>query len=298
MGPYPSRVDGRRAYLLHSRLMDKVFRLLRSLKLTLVLVSLLAVGCALSTLVPQGLAPEWYDANYSSFTAGLVRFTGLSRFFVSPAFIVLVVLFWINLFSCTVHRFSGQLKLRLSGYYGPDLLHAGILILVAAASGSAFFRASASVELAAGEGAEFPGAVYVQVIKLEALAHEDGRPKDWITTVRFAVSGQSLWKDAVIRVNHPMRAGKLRFYQYSWKRGLTLEVTKDGETLRLAPGASAFFASGLAVRWAGTGKDSASGATRYGLVLDGVMYTLATGESAAGVQVGTVADLEDRKSVV
>lgn len=269
-----------------------IFRLLCSVKLTLVLVALLALGCALSTLVPQDLAPEWYLANYSSFWARFVLITGLSRFFVSSVFVILVALFWINLLSCTVYRFMGQLALKRAGYYGPDILHAGILLLVAASAGSAFFRASAAVELAVGEGAELPGGVYVQVTELETLVDEDGRPKDWITTVRFAVPKHDGWKDAVIRVNHPLAAGKLRVYQYSWKRGMTLEVKLGGEMLRLDPGASAVFGSGLAVRWAGMGTDSATGARLYGLVLDGVMHTLAAGECVAGVEVGEARELE------
>lgn len=65
------------------------------------------------------------------------------------------------------------------------------------------------MELAAGEGAEFPGGVYVQVVSLQAVTHEDGRPKDWITTVRFAEPGREEWESAVIRVNHPLKIGKL-----------------------------------------------------------------------------------------
>jgi cytochrome c biogenesis factor len=174
--------------------MAKVFRLFRSIKVTLVLVSLLALGCALATMVPQGLAPDWYLANYHIILAELILFTGLYRFFVSPVFLVLVVLFSVNLFSCTIHRFARQLTLKRAGYYGPDILHAGILLLAASAACSAFSRSSASVELAAGEGAEFPGGVYVQVVSLQAVTHEDGRPKDWITTVRFAEPGREEWE--------------------------------------------------------------------------------------------------------
>lgn len=272
--------------------MGKVFRLLRSLRLTLVLVSLLALGFAVSTLVPQGLAPEWYKANYSPFVGFLIGLIGLSRFFVSPVFLALAMLFWINLLSCTVHRFVCQLKLKRAGYYGPDILHAGILLLVAASAGSAFFRASASVELAVGEGVELPGGVYLRVESLAALVHDDGRPKDWITTVKVLKQGQADWESAVIRVNHPLKVGKLRLYQYSWKQGLTLDVTRGSETLRLEPGASSVFRSGTVVQWAGTGTDTATGSALYGLVIDGAMHTLAAGKSVNGIQVAEARNLE------
>jgi len=85
---------------------------LASVTFTIVLLSCIAVGSVLGTIVKQGADVEEYLSLYSEDTYRIIRLLGLDDVYHSPWFLALLVLFAINLTACTLKRFLSILKGR------------------------------------------------------------------------------------------------------------------------------------------------------------------------------------------
>jgi cytochrome c biogenesis protein ResB len=200
----------------------KVLSLLKSMKLAVALLALLAAGCALATLVPQGLDAGAYEAAYGRLVGGLIAGSGLSAFFTSPLFLAPSFLFFANLSACATDRLLRELRKKKGRRHGPDLLHLGLMLLVVGSVLSFASREELEASFAPGEAAELPDGRILRLEAFEYLAYDDGRPKDWISTVsvfeRDAAAPGGLAPRVErypIRVNHPLRLGKLTVYQAS-----------------------------------------------------------------------------------
>ncbi|MDA3852101.1 MAG: hypothetical protein PF447_12665 [Spirochaetaceae bacterium] len=68
---------------------------------------------------------------------------GTITFLPLPYFYRLLGLFWMNLFLCTIKRFNMQLKKTSQRYFGPDILHRGLFLLIVFSLGSGFTRREA-----------------------------------------------------------------------------------------------------------------------------------------------------------
>jgi cytochrome c biogenesis protein len=81
-----------------------------SLKFAILLLSLIAVGSILGTVVKQQASPEEYLSFYSQSTYTLIRFFGLNDIFHARWFLSLITLFALNLVLCTTQRFFGMMR--------------------------------------------------------------------------------------------------------------------------------------------------------------------------------------------
>lgn len=227
--------------------MREFWKKLKSIKLAIALIVILATGSLLATLIPQGKASEEYFKLYPKFVAELVVQTGLNRFFSSILFLVPALLFFINLGACALDRLVRELRKKNKRRHGPDILHVGLLLLIVGGIVSFSGRQEGMVRLAAGESVALPNGEILHLIKFSDERYEDGRPKDWTSLVNLEKDGTLLKENVEIRVNKPLRIGAITIYQNSYSAALAVAVSApDGSVTTLARGES-FEAEGVRI---------------------------------------------------
>jgi cytochrome c biogenesis protein ResB len=225
--------------------MEALYRFFKSVRLAVVLLLLLTVLSILATLVPQGQQPAFYFHNYPPLLARLITGLGYSSFFKSWLFFIPCVLFFINLAVCTVDRLAGRLRRKARRRYGPDLVHVGLLVLIVGALVTATGRREGTFFLGRGDSIDLPMGYSLRLVDYAYQQYEDGRPRDWISTVE-ARRGESLLEASYsIEVNRPLRLPGLKIYQSSFKR-------EDTALLRDQRGQLQALQSGKHFEWEGS----------------------------------------------
>jgi len=222
-----------------SGIVKAILRFLKSVKLAIALITVLALGSALATILPQGLPEEGYAELYGGALGALVFRSGMSSYFRSLPFIVPAFLFFANLSTCAADRFVRELRKESRRRHGPDLLHLGLMLLVVGALLSFAGRREGSVSLAEGESARLPDGRILRLERFEYLAYGDGRPKEWTSVVSILREEELEVEAYPLRVNHPLRLGSATLYQASREAGAVersgiLAVADPGYRLVLA----------------------------------------------------------------
>jgi hypothetical protein len=209
--------------------LTSIFRFFRSIKTAVTLLLIITALSILATLVPQGRDAAYYQSAYGTGPAKGIIGLNFDTFFSSFLFIFPTFLFCINLGVCTVDRFVGRLRRKMKKRFGPDILHAGLLILVVGGIITFSGRREGVTSLLEGETASFPGGYTVTLTSFEFLTYADGVPKDWISTVRVAKDGDTVIETFDIEVNRPLKIGNVKLYQSSY-------FVEDSLTVRDAAG--------------------------------------------------------------
>jgi len=202
-------------------------RVLTSIRLAVWLLSCLTVMSLLATFVPQGQSAAWYGSHYPPYLALILVRSGFTRFFSSLLLYVPAFLFFVNLSACTVVRLAKELRKRRGRHYGPVLLHLGLMLLVVGAVLSFATRKDGIVYLSKGEQVELTGDTLVTLLDFSFERYPDGRPRDWISTVRVDRGGKTVIGSFSLRVNHPLRLGSTTVYQSSYGSELFLGMRDD-----------------------------------------------------------------------
>jgi len=87
-----------------------VWDLFRSVRLTVVVLTALAVLAIAGTVIPQGAAPQSYELLYGRTGALLVRVAGLNDAYHSTWFLLLLDVLFLNLVACTWDRLPAVLR--------------------------------------------------------------------------------------------------------------------------------------------------------------------------------------------
>jgi hypothetical protein len=214
-----------------------LYRFFRSVRLAVVLILALTVLSLLSTFVPQGQPDHYYKARYSAFVAGLITGSGMDRFFSSFLFLAPAFLFTVNLGVCAADRLVNRARTGARKRYGPDLIHGGLLILIAGGIVTSLARQERLIWMAEGDEVALNRSYSVKLLGFEFQKYSSGAPKDWISTVSVSRDGKPAVASFPIEVNHPLRLAGMRIYQTSW----TLEGAAH---LRDAAGALSVAATG------------------------------------------------------
>jgi cytochrome c biogenesis protein ResB len=127
-------------------------------------------------------------------------------------------LFFINLSVCTIDRLVGRERRKARRRHGPDLIHIGLLLLIIGAMFSVFGRLESMVYMGEGDEIRLQGQYLIRLVDYEYQEYENGRPKDWISTVEVHRDGEILIPSFPIEVNKPLRIGGVRVYQTSFAR--------------------------------------------------------------------------------
>jgi hypothetical protein len=219
------------------RRVNAVYRFFKSTRLAVVLILLIVVLSLVATLVPQGGDDAWYQARYAPILFALIRVFGYKAFFTSLTFLIPVLLFTVNLAVCTVNRFVVRARAGARRRYGPDLLHVGLLVLIAGGIVTAQFRHEKTWQLSAGDDVALTSTYSLHLVSFQFLKYDNGSPKDWISTVSVSRGGSPTMASYAIAVNHPLRLPGLTVYQSSWENEGTLDVTQpDGTAVTATTG--------------------------------------------------------------
>jgi hypothetical protein len=259
-----------------------LYQLLKSVRLAVGLIAWLAVTGMLATLVPQGREAAFYLQEYPRLVGGIIVATGFARFFTSVLFLAPAALFFANLAACSVDRFLREIRRPSQRRHGPDILHLGLLVLAAGAVLTFSGRQAGSVQLAEGEGVEMPGGRLLVLEGFTYLAWDDGRPRDWISTVSVRRGERTEVDSFALKVNRPLRLGRISVYQVSHAVESMLAVSDpSGREHLLAPGGEASHA-GEALSF--MARDPGSGAAVVRLHAGGAADVLrvAPGDRAGG----------------
>ncbi len=89
--------------------MNSVIRFFASVRLAIVLIILVTLAAILGTLIPQGGSAAEYAARYHGLAAPMMRL-GLTGLYHSPGFILLLILFAVNLIVCSLVRLPAKLR--------------------------------------------------------------------------------------------------------------------------------------------------------------------------------------------
>ncbi len=193
-----------------------LYNFFRSLKLAIGLILFITLTSIVSTFIPQKQDPDFYRELYSRFTAWLIDATGYDDFFKSLIFLVPSSLFFINLSTCTFHRFRTRLKNKVRKRFGPDILHIGLLVMIVGGVITLAGREEGFTMLSVGDQINVPGGYVMTLENFEFLTYENGTPKDWISTVKVVKGEEIIHESFPIEVNKPLKIGYVKLYQSSY----------------------------------------------------------------------------------
>lgn len=126
-----------------------VWRSLRSTKLAIGLLIAITLACILGTLIPQNAEKAVYISKYGVTSTDLFLMIGATDLFHSWWFAGLLGLLGLNLFMCTLGRFS--LRLRSAG---PLLTHLSIMVILAGAIVGSIWGEKGMVQIHEGHSAD------------------------------------------------------------------------------------------------------------------------------------------------
>lgn len=89
---------------------DRLFRLLSSIKLTITVLSFIAVSSILGTVIKQNASVDEYLSLYPQTILKIIAFLGLDDVYHAPWFIGAIIIFAINLAVCTIQRLRRFLR--------------------------------------------------------------------------------------------------------------------------------------------------------------------------------------------
>jgi hypothetical protein len=239
------------------RAVTALYKFLRSIRLAVILILIIAVLSILSTLIPQGRDATFYFRSYGPFWAQVFLILGFDGFFHSPLFLIPVGFFFINLSVCTIDRLVNRQRRKARKRHGPDLIHIGLLLLIIGAMFSVFGRIENLVYMGEGDEIRLRGQYSIRLVDYEYEEYEDGRPRDWISTVEVRRNGDLLHRSFAIEVNKPLRIGGVRIYQSSFAREDRAWLRDADGIIRPITNGQGFEMEGAVVIFRGVEGDSA-----------------------------------------
>jgi cytochrome c biogenesis protein len=213
-----------------------ILKAVKSVRLAVVLILVITALSLLATLVPQGRPDAWYQGHYAPAVYQLVRLAGFESFFRSPLFLALVLLFTVNLAACAADRLIRRARTKAKRRYGPDLIHVGLLVLIAAGLVTALGRQEKTWPLAVGETAAITQSYSLRLVSFQFLKYPNGTPQEWISTVAVIRDGKEETASFPIQVNKPLRLKGVSVYQASWDVEGILDLEQGGEKVTATTG--------------------------------------------------------------
>jgi len=107
---------------------------------------------------------------------------------------------------------------RRLGWFGSDIVHVGLLIILAGGVISGLTSRRANLELRVGQTADVPHALFqVRLDRFETEYYPQGGVKDWKSTITVFENGAPVLT-RVVEVNRPLTYKRFSFYQtsYGW----------------------------------------------------------------------------------
>ena len=205
---------------------------LYSVRLTIVLLLLLAVLSVIGTLIPQGLTRAEYLQIYQPRTYEIMKAMGLFNVYHSWWFVGVMVLLAVNLTACSWKRLPGVIRqIRISGRgyarLGTYVTHLSVLVILSAGLIGAVWGFKGYVVITEGETATamvrndprrtvVPLGFGVRLDSFRVEFYPNGTPKEYESTLTFLQDDTIVRNGVSVRVNHPTTYAGLTFYQASY----------------------------------------------------------------------------------
>jgi cytochrome c biogenesis protein ResB len=213
-----------------------LYRFLRSVKLAITLILIIAALSIVGTLIAQGRGQASYFHQYGGFWAQVILTLGLDGLFRSPLFLVPAGLLFINLSVCTVDRLVSRSRHQVRRRHGPDLIHIGLLLLLVGALLSVLTRKEGMAYLGQGDEIGLQGRT-LRLLSLSFEKYGDGRPKEWTSTVEVRCGDAVVVPAFPIEVNRPLKIAGYKIYQTDYgQEGVAVLNDPAGESLRVSTG--------------------------------------------------------------
>lgn len=216
--------------------MQSLYHFFKSAKLAVVLLIVIAIASILATLIPQNRELQFYYHTYPPAFTWLVLNTQFNIFFRSFFFLTTIVLFTVNLSVCAIDRIVKEFRNKRRKRFGPDFIHIGLLILLAGAIVTFSGRREVFRFMANGDSLTLAGNFRIELKSFEFLTYDNGRPKDWISTVDVYHDDERIIDSFPIEVNKPLKVGRIEAFQSSYadEPRITL-VAADGTVKKMGP---------------------------------------------------------------
>lgn len=209
-----------------------ITRFFSSLRLTVVLLILLAALSVLGTVIPQNASIEQYAQLYSAKTYKVLRSLGLLDMYHSWWYVDLLVLLAINLAVCSLKRLPAvwrEIKRGTKGWgrLGVFLTHLSVIVILIGGMIGALWGFKGYVEIDEGEAVSeivlssserkiVPLGFEVRCDEFRVSFYPDGTPKEYLSLLTFLEGGKAVMERVPLRVNHPVTYKGLTFYQASY----------------------------------------------------------------------------------
>lgn len=239
----------------------KLLAALSSVKLFIVIAAVAAVLAVSATVIPQGEEAGYYGQRFGPIVGGLIVAIGLDEFFSSRLLFILAVAAELNLALCTLprlvrrvrtdHRRADRRIVRLAARYAADVIHLGLLLVIAAALVSIAAADRREVLVRTGETITFRGRSFT-VVDSREVTGATGEFEDvvlgWDIDLAAALVGEAATERLTIGTNRPARYGSLRVYFLHWSREPQIDLRgDDGSIYPMLPGEGFALADGRAL---------------------------------------------------
>ncbi|MCK5673718.1 MAG: cytochrome c biogenesis protein ResB, partial [Spirochaetales bacterium] len=138
---------------------------------------------------------------------------------------------------CTYDRLKVRIQRKAKKRFGPDILHIGLLLLIIGGFITFLGRTEAFVRMEEGDKINLTGGYTLTLLDFEFLKYENGRPKDWISTIMLEKNEEIIKESFAIEVNKPLKAGNKKIYQISYTAKNVLFISDPDKSIyKLNPG--------------------------------------------------------------
>ena len=213
---------------------------LTSIRIALLLFTIIALACLPGIFIPQGEDPLFYYHNYGDLVGSLITALDFDKVFNSSWFFVLCLLLFINLLACTVQRWQNFYRCVIKQpslpaglhFLGSPFIHTGLVLVLLGAFIGAYYSYEHYCEIAV------PGFQAITLgkqryeLKAEGFNieyHTDGSPSQYFTKLKLIKDGNNLC-EKTISVNNPLSYQGLKVYQFNYGWLLDLSLEKDGQS--------------------------------------------------------------------
>ena len=218
--------------------LKKIRRILGSMPFAVTVLVLLALACALASMVPQGESLEWYTEQSGERTAALILVLGADDAYHSIWFIVLSGFLCLSLAICngtrvrSLVRRTRETPADWAGIWGAWTCHLGILLLIIGFALGQMFQEDYSLYGLPGQTKELEGTgLRVTVEDFAIDWREDGSAGQY--TAELSVTNpEGRTERGTASVNHPAEMFGYEFFQNSAGWAAEMTVSKEGEVLQ------------------------------------------------------------------
>ncbi len=189
------------------------FKFLYSIKLAIIILSILILSLAFSTFISQGKEKSYYIDHYPVIGSFIYNI-GFSNYTKSVMFTVLITLFFINLSLCTIRRVYREITKKIKIKIGPDLIHIGLLLLIIGGSFNIAWEQKGVVLLTVGDEISL-GSVSLVLDSFDFYKYDNGLPKDWVSGITIKGHDDQV-SNFEIEVNKPLRIKGVSVFQNSY----------------------------------------------------------------------------------